>query len=127
MSDTADQLIHSAEPNVDLVLREYQQASPLGEGLFDANYCENVRRNLWPGQSPDGRKWDEWSPDGEPASPWNGASDTRVPGTVYLVDADKKVFDLSTQDAAQELTLNCLASEPKAVELYQQLKNMLEL
>lgn len=76
----SDKLIHSDEPNVDLVLQEYQQASPLGEGLFDANYCENVRRNLWPGQSPDGRKWDEWSPDGEPATPWNGSSDTRVPG-----------------------------------------------
>jgi hypothetical protein len=76
----SDKLITSGEPNVDLVLQEYQQASPLGEGLFDANYCENVRRNLWPGQSPDGRRWDEWSPDGEPAQPWNGASDTRVAG-----------------------------------------------
>lgn len=76
----ADKLITSAEPNVDLVLQEYQQASPLGEGLFDANYCENIRRNLWPGQAPDGRKWDEYSPDGEPATPWNGSSDTRVPG-----------------------------------------------
>jgi len=73
-------LFHDAGPNVARILKEYQQASPLGEGLFDANYCENVRRNLWPGQSPDGRKWDEWMPDGEPAEPWNGSSDTRVPG-----------------------------------------------
>ena len=34
---------------------------------------------LWAGQSPDGRKWDENFPEGQPARPWNGASDTRVP------------------------------------------------
>lgn len=76
----SDQLVNDSGPNVKLVLQEYQQASPLGESLFDANWCENVRRNLWPGQSPDGRRWDEWAMDGEPALPWNGASDTRVPG-----------------------------------------------
>ena len=34
---------------------------------------------IWAGQSPDGRKWDENMPDGQPAMPWNGSSDTRVP------------------------------------------------
>jgi hypothetical protein len=63
--------------NVGLLLQEYQQASPLAEGLFDANFCEQTRRNLWPGQSPDGRKWDDWSPDSEPVLPYNGASDCR--------------------------------------------------
>jgi hypothetical protein len=77
--DNSDKLVSSPEAQVGLLLEEYQQASPLGEGLFDANFCENVRRNLWPGQSPDGRKWDEWQPDGEPAQPWDGASDTRIP------------------------------------------------
>src|SRR3990167_2723519 len=79
MQDT-EMLITSAEPNLDLILKEYQQAGPQCAGGFDANSCENVRRNIWPGQSPDGRKWDEYSADGEPAVPYNGASDTRVPG-----------------------------------------------
>lgn len=73
----SDTLTSSAKPEVGLLHQEYQQASPLGEGLFDANFCESQRRNIWPGLSPDGRKWDEWSPDGEPAMPYNGASDCR--------------------------------------------------
>ena len=77
--DNSDKLVSNPDPCVDLLLEEYQQAAPLGEGLFNANFCENVRRNLWPGQSPDGRKWDTWQPDGEPAQPWDGSSDTRVP------------------------------------------------
>ena len=79
LMDDSDKLVSNPDPCVDLLLEEYKQASPLGEGLFDANFCENIRRNLWPGQSPDGRKWDQWQPDGEPAQPWDGASDTRIP------------------------------------------------
>jgi len=86
MPDNADKLVSNPNPCVDLLLQEYQQASPLGEGLFDANFCENVRRNLWPGQSPDGRKWDAWQPDGEPATPWDGASDTRVPAVDGVIN-----------------------------------------
>ena len=73
----ADLLTTDPEPHVSLLLQEYQQAAPLGEGLFDANFCEQARRNLWPGQSADGRKWDEVMPDGDPAMPYNGASDCR--------------------------------------------------
>lgn len=72
-----DTLNSSPDPQVKLLLQEYVQATPLGEGLFDANFCEAARRNVWPGQSPDGRKWDEWSPDGEPVMPYDGASDCR--------------------------------------------------
>ena len=87
MPDNADKLVSNPDPCVDLLMEEYKMASPLGEGLFDANFCENVRRNLWPGQSPDGRKWDEWQADGEPAEPWDGCSDTRVPAVDGAINA----------------------------------------
>ena len=79
-------LTSSPDAQVSLLLREYQAASPLGEGMFDAAFCEQSRRNLWPGQSPDGRKWDEWSPDGEPALPYNGASDCRAYTTDGIIN-----------------------------------------
>jgi len=73
----SEKLISSPDPNVSLLQQEFQQASPLGDGLFDANFCENTRRNIWPGQSPDGRKWDEWAANDTPVMPYDGASDCR--------------------------------------------------
>lgn len=70
-------LTNDPSAQVAVLNQEFQQAAPLGEGLFDAHFCEQTRRNLWPGQSPDGRKWDDWQPDGDPAMPYNGASDCR--------------------------------------------------
>ncbi len=57
----------------------------------------------------------------------NIISDTIVQGTVYLVDAHKKVYDLKTSNATEELAHAAFASEPNATELYQQLKKMNDL
>lgn len=75
----AEMLATDTGPNLSALQREFQSAGPQTEGAFGLADCENVRRNIWPGQSSDGRKWDENQPDGSPAMPWNGCSDTRVP------------------------------------------------
>lgn len=72
-------LIHSLDAHVDLLLAEFQQAGVTPAGGYDTAFHEDTRRMVWPGQSPDGRKWDENMEKGEPARPWNGSSDTRVP------------------------------------------------
>lgn len=57
----------------------------------------------------------------------NIISSTIVSGTVYLVDAHKKVYDLKTDDAIGELAQAIFASEPNATELYKELKRMSEV
>lgn len=63
-------------PAIDLLLQEYHAVEGNEETL---SYDDDIRYTRWTGQSPDGRKWDRFRPDGDPALPWEGASDTRVP------------------------------------------------
>lgn len=51
----------------------------------------------------------------------NIISGTIVAGCVYLVEPNTKVFDLRTEDIAEELAQNCMVSETKAMELYNQI------
>jgi hypothetical protein len=98
MTDDAEILVNSPEAHVDILLTEYKQAGVMPNGFYDMAYNEETRRMIWAGQSPDGRRWDENMPEGEPARPWNGSSDTRVPvvdgvvnfGVVLLTAAFRK-------------------------------------
>lgn len=83
MNDQSEILASDAQPHVDLLLQEFKVAGALPTGWNDVALNQESRRNLWAGQSADGRKWDAHMPNGEPAKPWDGASDTRVP----LVDS----------------------------------------
>lgn len=56
----------------------------------------------------------------------NIISDTMIPGQIFLVDAGKNVYDLKTDSAIEELAQATMANDPKANELYQQLRKMLE-
>jgi hypothetical protein len=64
------------------------------EDAEDARFC------VWPGQSPDGRKWDENSPDGNPVRPFNGASDFRP---LVTDDAIQYLKNLLMQAARRSL------------------------
>jgi hypothetical protein len=79
MNDDAEILVASPEAHVDLLLEEFKAAGALPNGRYDSVFNEEARRMIWPGQSADGRKWDENQPEGKRAMPWNGSSDTRVP------------------------------------------------
>jgi len=83
MKDNAEILINSPEAHVDVLLQEFKQAGVMPNGWYDIAFNQEKRRMIWAGQSPDGRKWDENMPEGQPALPWDGCSDTRVP----MVDA----------------------------------------
>jgi hypothetical protein len=76
---TDDMLLTADEkPDMKAVAEEYEEA--LGHGAIDGRMrdSEDVRLCVWPGQSPDGRKWDRHMADGKKALPWDGASDTKV-------------------------------------------------
>lgn len=98
MTDNAEILVSSMDAHVDILLTEYKQAGVLPNGFYDMAFNEEMRRMIWAGQSPDGRKWDENMPEGQEARPWNGSSDTRVPvvdgvvnfATVLLTAAFRK-------------------------------------
>ena len=79
MKDNGEILVSDSGPQVDVLQEEFKQAGVLPNGWYDLAFNQEKRRMLWAGQSPDGRKWDENFPEGQPARPWNGASDTRVP------------------------------------------------
>lgn len=73
---------------MDILLTEYKQSGVMPNGFYDMAFNEETRRMIWAGQSPDGRKWDENMPEGQPAKPWNGCSDTKVPGVDAIVNDD---------------------------------------
>lgn len=79
MNEDSEILVNSPDAHVDILLTEYKQAGVMPNGFYDMAYNEETRRMIWAGQSPDGRKWDERMPEGQPARPWDGSSDTRVP------------------------------------------------
>ncbi len=86
MKDDSEILINSLDAHVDLLLTEYKQAGVMPNGFYDMAFNEETRRMIWAGQSPDGRKWDELMEEGKKAMPWNGSSDTRVPGVDGVVN-----------------------------------------
>lgn len=88
MSDYADsdfdvEELQAAKDDLDEIVGN------LGEVWARQHRAYNTRHNLWDGQSEDGRKYD--GDDGTLASPFNGASDTRVPLVDDIVN-DKKTF-----------------------------------
>lgn len=56
----------------------------------------------------------------------NIISDTRVPGHVYLVEADRPVYDLRTDSTIEELSAAVMGNDQKATDLYNQLRKMIE-
>lgn len=92
MSEDSEVLINDPAPNVDLLLAEFKQAGVMPNGWYDIAFNQEKRRMIWAGQSPDGRKWDENMPEGEPAMPWNGCSDTRVPTVDSVCNDDTAVL-----------------------------------
>ena len=97
--DDSEILVTSLEAHVDKLLTEFKQAGVLPNGFYDVAYDEETRRMIWAGQSPDGRKWDENMPEGEPALPWNGCSDTRVPLVDSVVNDDTAVLTAAYRKA----------------------------
>lgn len=97
--DDSEILVTSLEAHVDKLLTEFKQAGVLPNGFYDVAYDEETRRMIWAGQSPDGRKWDENMPEGQPALPWNGCSDTRVPLVDSVVNDDTAVLTAAYRKA----------------------------
>jgi len=108
-----EQLVHDEGPNVDLLLQEYKQAGVMPNGWYDLAFNEETRRMIWAGQSPDGRKWDENMPEGEPARPWNGCSDTRVP----MVDSVANDDTAMLKSAFKKAELRATAMDPDKMEM----------
>jgi hypothetical protein len=92
MSEDSEILINDPAPNVEVLLKEFKQAGVMPNGWYDIAFNQEKRRMIWAGQSPDGRKWDENMPEGEPARPWNGASDTRVPMVDSVCNDDTAIL-----------------------------------
>jgi hypothetical protein len=51
----------------------------------------------------------------------NIISGTMIPGVVVIVDSMAKVFDLKSDDIINELSVNCMADDKRAKDLYNQL------
>lgn len=87
---TKDKLAEaSKEPNVRILLREYNDSLYNGSSLDRLAAMDDIRYCRWSGQTDDGRKHSEPRGDGNPAMPFEGASDVRV----RLVD--RTINDLS--------------------------------
>ena len=66
------------EPQIGALVDELRRsATEYGIGSR-VQKVENVRYCRWPGQTDDGKKWNDGSRT-NPAFPWDGASDTRIP------------------------------------------------
>jgi len=66
------------EPNVSALTEELRRSATDYGVYARVDNVENVRFCRWPGQSDDGKKWND-SNRNAPAFPWDGASDTRIP------------------------------------------------
>lgn len=97
--DDSEILVTSLEAHVDILLTEFKQSGVMPNGFYDVAFNEETRRMLWAGQSPDGKKWDENMPEGQPALPWNGSSDTRVPLVDTVVNDDTAVLTAAFRKA----------------------------
>lgn len=83
-SDTAspqaaqDELLQTtSEPDLDLLLKEYEQAGGYLNNQWRYDRSDRSRFMRWDGQAPDGRKHRAYV--GEDCLPWENASDTRIP------------------------------------------------
>jgi hypothetical protein len=74
---------------------------------------QDVRRMVWPGQSPDGRRWDANMPEGEVALPWNGSSDTRVPVVDSICNDESAILAAAFTKA----DLHAVAVDPDRAQL----------
>ena len=73
-----DELLQTvAEPDLDLLLKEYEQAGGYLNNQWRQDRSDKSRFMRWTGQSPDGRKHRAYV--GEDCLPWENASDTRIP------------------------------------------------
>ena len=104
MKDDSEILVGSPDAHVDILLTEYKQAGVMPNGFYDMAFNEETRRMLWAGQSADGRKWDENMPEGQPALPWNGSSDTRVPMVDGVVNDDTALLTAAFRKAELRAT-----------------------
>jgi hypothetical protein len=66
------------EPNVSALTEELRRSATDYSVFARVENVENVRFCRWPGQSDDGKKWNDANRI-KPAFPWDGASDTRIP------------------------------------------------
>lgn len=121
MKDDAEILINDPGPNVDVLLAEFKQAGVLPNGWYDIAFNQEKRRMIWAGQSPDGRKWDENMPEGQPATPWNGCSDTRIPMVDGICNDDTAVL-CTAFDKAE---LRATAINPDQVDLASEVSSYL--
>ena len=97
-------VVDDGKPHVGELLEEFKQAGVMPNGFYDIAVNQEVRRMIWAGQSPDGRKWDEMMPEGEPARPWDGASDARVAMVDMVCNADTAVNCAAFQKAELRAT-----------------------
>lgn len=113
MSDDLELLVSDPAPRVDLLQEEYRRAGILASGAYECADNQQTRRMIWPGQSADGRKWDQNQPDGQAVRPWNGCSDTRVPLADDVCN-DQTAVLCSAFDRAE---LHATAIEPGQAEV----------
>nr|WP_294577559.1 hypothetical protein [uncultured Rhodopila sp.] len=113
MKDNDEKLITREGPQVGELLVEFKQAGVMPNGFYDIAYNEEVRRQIWAGQSPDGKRWDENMPEGELARPWNGASDARIPMVDGVCNDDTALLS----EAFYRGELRATAVNPDRVEM----------
>jgi hypothetical protein len=66
------------EPNVPALTEELRRSATDYGCFARIDRVEQVRYCRWPGQTDDGKKWNDANRN-KPAFPWDGASDTRIP------------------------------------------------
>lgn len=66
------------EPNVSALTEELRRSATDYGTSARVDRVESVRYCRWPGQTDDGKKWNDANRN-KPAFPWDGASDTRIP------------------------------------------------
>ena len=66
------------EPNVSALTEELRRSATDYGASARVDRVESVRYCRWPGQTEDGKKWNDANRS-KPAFPWDGASDTRIP------------------------------------------------
>lgn len=102
-------------PSLAALQRLYGETSPItAQGWNRINDAEDARYCLWPGQSADGRKWDDNSTDGEPVRPFNGASDFRP---LVIDDAIVLLKDLLMLAAKRTLRADSTSSSGQGAHL----------
>jgi hypothetical protein len=100
---TEDKLLQTTrEPDLDLLLKEFEKAGGYANWMWRSNRSDKARYTRWDGQHPSGRKKRELL--GDACLPWDNAADTRIP----LVDGIIK-------DLAAVLTTAGARAQVKAI------------